>query len=1711
MCAVALAASADDPSNTELTAIDVATIAYERQLQVEIAEQRELEMRQASARDAAHAEMPSTMYASTPSEPNAVPHAMDRSRWRTDPIVDVVMPRYLETVTEAESKPISERWKRVLRTIKTVEQSRGRHDLSRTRLRSEHPTSALFGIPAGGVARHDDRLVIPYFPSASDPSDRQGLVRLLNLSSRAGELTIEAIDDGGMKSPPLVVSIDASSVLHLTSTDLEQGNLEKGLEAGTGPGQGAWVLALSSTVAIEAHPYIQMPDGYLTSINDILPNVDDAPIVTFYAPSVDSSPLGLLRLVNLNAETATVLISRVDQMSKASKPVKVELPAHHARTYTTDELATGAAPELSGILNEVEGLSRLKIETVPGVLAMSFSVNSAGHMTNLSSLAESSGMRFVPLFMSAADPHGRRGLIQVVNRESRGGSVSIQAFDDSGRAYETLSLTMDANSSVEIDSNDLELGNSSKGLSGGTGSGDGNWRLKLSSELDLDVLAFVRTPDGLSTPIQETVSPVHNRHDVSWFMAVDDEDQVGLLRLINGGRRSANVTIHGTDDSGVRRGKVHLTIEANASRTLTSTELESGGENLTGLVGNGFGGWRLAVTADAPIDVMNLLVTPTGHLVNLSHASSVTSTDEEETAESLFESTISPIIHGDCINCHVVRGFAQNSRLVFVTVGDPKHLTKNLNAFKALLDEVGDGGALILDRIQGVGHPPGLRIAAGTDEFAAMQRFLELLGQPIVAPPAVTAETLFDNVTLESNQQTLRRAAIVFAGRIPTDEEYDALVEGDEMSLRTAIRGLMQGPGFHDFLIRASNDQLFTDRDFRIVGDDGDGFVEYARALYNAGQDGRTAYNDYKRQAQYGFRREPLELMAHVVENDLPYTEILTADYVMANPMTATAYGATTEFTDEDDPHEFKVSEIVDYYRRCDGYDVDRAELGYVVVDPGPCSTEYPHAGLLNTKVFLQRYPTTATNRNRARSRWTYYHFLGFDIEKSASRTTDPVALADTNNPTLGNPACTVCHTVLDPVAGVFQNYGDRGSYRDQRGGLDALDRFYKYNPAGRNDISVERRTQEDSAVNLGTVRLFADRVNELGLKNLRTFDGDTKLHFGLGEVTVRDMNGDVVHQYDVSDVVEEEDCGTAFADGYRLWDCQKLLPLPLAVSTTGDYEVRVEAWVIEEGSTAGRLQAWMPGPFYRDGDTWYRDMREPGFGEDMPTESHNSVRWLAGKIVEDERFATATVEFWWPAIMGSEVVEPPEYAEDAESEPTLLASNAQSQEVQRLASAFSEGINDGEPFNLKDLLVEIALSPWFRAASVESDDELQRSAVSRAGARRLLTPAELASKTLDLTGFQWGRHRDQSWSQPHEDKLSSLTDPTRGYGLLYGGIDSDGILERARELTSTMAGVAQSHASESSCPIVMRELFLLPEEERLLFEGHDRRITPKWEFGKKFEIDAASYVDRQTLTQSGQLSAGMHEVAMSFTNNFDDDNGDRNVLLYELRVLNASDEVVHEGSLKDLEPRVASSGACGIANAWNEDTEERDHFNLHSTCFPVVAEFSIETEGSYTVEVVAWADQHGEDLAELEIVVQSNTMSSAGATSIREQLVRLYDRLHGVDVETDSPEVQGAYELFVNVWEANLESDRASTNFRNWQDIECDWARDQYFLEGILDDAWVYREDWGDGRGPRHDWDWEHIGSYFGTVDFQDTQGVARTWVVVMTYLLTDYRYLYL
>ena len=787
---------------------------------------------------------------------------------------------------------------------------------------------------------------------------------------------------------------------------------------------------------------------------------------------------------------------------------------------------------------------------------------------------------------------------------------------------------------------------------------------------------------------------------------------------------------------------------------------------------------------------------------------------DEETAADVFRNHISPVVQDKCVTCHVEGGASSHTRLVFHPSSEADHEALNLRVFEDFLDQVADGADRILEKIRGVGHGGGVQIAEDSEDYAPFERFLALLEDEQTR--ALTPETLFDTVRLAGPRKTLRRATLIFGGRVPTAAEYESIAE---VGLRSAIRNVMDGDAFHDFLIRGSNDRLLTDGVMDEVLPFYGTFVEFTNGRIRRCEIGNAGSGEFglgwANRAEQGARRAPLELVAHVVENDRPYTEILTADYIMANPFAAEAYGADTEFDDPTDDHEFKPSKFAAYYLD----DGSRShywvpQCGSYVTYAGDLRLDYPHAGILNTTTFLKRFPTTPTNRNRARARWTYYHFLGVDVEQLAARTTDPDALADTDNPTMKNPACTGCHDVLDPMAGAFQNYDEDGHYRSNFGGRDSLDYYYKNNPPGAEEAVVEADSWELRET--VTIRTHLDdgeiAVGLAGVQN------PYRRSMGIGSLTVRDDAGRIVARPRVPYDGSNRGCVRQLGDHFSMQSyCG--VSVGVDIAQEGIHLISVDTWRWHSEFPAA-IKVWGGREFYRDGDTWYRDMRKPGFEDALASSADNSVQWLAERIVADPRFAEATVKFWWPAIMGTDVVAPPHETDEADYEGRLLAARAQHAEVARLGDLFREGIDDGSRYNLKDLLVEIVMSPWFRADSVFDDDPVRAVALRNAGARRLLTPEELAAKTLSLTGVQWGR-----LAPTHERRYNHAL--TTDYEVLYGGIGVDGATERARDLTPVMASVSKLHAVRMSCPIVLREFYLLPEDQRRLFAGIDHTDVP--------------------------------------------------------------------------------------------------------------------------------------------------------------------------------------------------------------------------------------------------------------------------------------------
>ena len=1088
---------------------------------------------------------------------------------------------------------------------------------------------------------------------------------------------------------------------------------------------------------------------------------------------------------------------------------------------------------------------------------------------------------------------------------------------------------------------------------------------------------------------------------------------------------------------------------------------------------------------------------------------------DDEPIESLFSEYISqPIVQTKCVLCHVEGGVSGVgiSRLQFSRSTVEDHVELNRAVFENFVATVEEPVDLILNKVQGVAHGGGMQLAAGTADYANLERFLrQLADESSTGSSTVTAENLFEGVTMASPARTLRRAAILFAGRLPTQTELDAVADGEEATLRSTIRGLMNGEAFHEFLIRAGNDRLLTDRQI------GQGtidlgshefvalnrkFAEMIRASISRGFEDQWQDPDYRTWEEAlmnGFARAPLELIAHVVENDLPYTEILTADYIMANPMAAEAYGdSTTTFESVNDPFEFKPSAIVSYYREDESRIVERDETLdiEIVTNPGNLLTDYPHAGVLNTTAFLRRYPSTATNRNRARSRWTYYYFLGLDVEKSASRTTAAAALADTANPTMRNPACTVCHTVLDPVAGAFQNYGDEGLFRDQRGGLDSLDGQYKGGAGNSHRIYVEGETYQSRQMISQTVWLDPgsslsirhNHNNGCGEDGYETCGRDLRI----GDFHIRNMQGGIVDRVEWSEL--KENCeyegtynvGSGGGDAHYQWwgwGCDKI---PVQIPESNNYVLRMTVWADQSGDETTSFE--LGATLYQEGDTWYRDMRQPGFGHPVAPSGDNSGQWLAKQIVADNRFAEAAVKFWWPPIMGVEVLDSPENSGDPDFQGRLVAATAQAAELTRLADAFRTGIAGGSAYNGKDLLAEIALSSWFRAESVTGEDPVRMSALRDAGVARLLTPEELNRKTDAVAGYVWGRNFRQTMN-PDQGATQSLLDGDSSYELLYGGINSDGIITRATDMAPVMAAVAQSHAAEVSCPIVRREFFFWEDEDRLLFDGVDKFNTPVSESYGQFEVTAETWDTRQTFSIEVPLTAGSKTVRLAFTNNYANEDEDRNLNVDRIEIRDSNDTIVSTIQLESI-----GSGHCRGPRGFF------DSFHTFWCNTDISVPLEIIGDGVYEIDIVAHQDRAGDESARMTVTVESDDGVSAGATEIRGKLVDLHRTLLGVEVARDSADVNEAFNVFFEVWARKRRTE--GTHFGD-SIFQCHDS-DHTYYEGLVDFELKYHE-WGGSYTER-----DQIDELYDSTDMSDPTHAVRAWVVTLAYLMTDFRYLY-
>ena len=262
-------------------------------------------------------------------------------------------------------------------------------------------------------------------------------------------------------------------------------------------------------------------------------------------------------------------------------------------------------------------------------------------------VTEAGGGWRVPFFPA---PDGiRQGFVRVVSSTV---GEPLWDTDASDRAWvygwdqdatKPARLLLGARNARHFNADDLPSGNPDKGLRSMIGFEAGD-SLDVYASAEIDVLSYIRTTDGFVTAMHDTVPwlPPENvrldvlrgrtvaesegraagGHFVPIFNPASNPNQRSMLRLVNAGDEEVDVAVYAVDDRGTAAGPVRLSLAARSTRTLSATELESGeASDLNGSLGDGAGKWRLVVSADREIHVMNLMSSPTDHLTNLSTSS----------------------------------------------------------------------------------------------------------------------------------------------------------------------------------------------------------------------------------------------------------------------------------------------------------------------------------------------------------------------------------------------------------------------------------------------------------------------------------------------------------------------------------------------------------------------------------------------------------------------------------------------------------------------------------------------------------------------------------------------------------------------------------------------------------------------------------------------------------------------------------------------------------------------------------------------------------------------------------------------------------------------------------------------------------------------------------------------------------------------------------
>jgi len=241
-----------------------------------------------------------------------------------------------------------------------------------------------------------------------------------------------------------------------------------------------------------------------------------------------------------------------------------------------------------------------------------------------------------------------------------------------------------------------------------------------------------------------------------------------------------------------------------------------------------------------------------------------------------------------------------------------------------------------------------------------------------------TSDEVPEGMEVLDPRRQLIRLSVDLRGVHPSEEEL-AVIEAHPEAYEAFVDRYLADPRFGDRMMELFNLSFRT---------------RTGELMYDPEEAGLVGL-DERRVAQ-SLADEPLELIRHVIENDLPYSEVVTADYTMADEVVARMWN-------------------LDYPEGATGWQ----QAHYV--------DGREHAGVLSMTTMWTRYPSAGVNGNRHRANTISRIFLCDDFlarPVSFSRTQiDALTSGDPEEVIRDTETCQSCHSSMDPLAAHFFGY----------------------------------------------------------------------------------------------------------------------------------------------------------------------------------------------------------------------------------------------------------------------------------------------------------------------------------------------------------------------------------------------------------------------------------------------------------------------------------------------------------------------------------------------------------------------------------------------------------------------------------------------------------------------------------------------------------------